>query len=446
VGKALRWGIVVFCAGAVAGLAAAGWYRLSKPTILTVAVGPAEFDDAALIAAFGRRFAAGGSSVRLSIVPTTGPVEALDRLTKGEAQLAVVRSDGAGSDRARAVAVLHTDPLVIVTTEKAGIEGFGELKGKKVGVIGPPGANDALLRTLRKHYNAPGDTSSLAPAAAEVSATIRSRAVDALLFVIPTTRGDRLSESWSAVRRASRQKLTFVPLGEAEAIAASNPAYEAGEIIAGQFGGSPALPEESIETIQVATYLVAAGNVSADAITALTRELFQERRAVAAEAPVANLLKAASTDKDAVYPLHPGAKIYYEGEEKTLMERYGDWLFYGPMLLGALGSGLLVVLRFLGLQEEREGGALLVRLSEVIAAIKHAQSTSELEHIRAGVDGAVQRLAEDATRGNFNEQRTAVLSLAVSHVDHLIAERRELLLRDGGTDSSGLRRLQHAAN
>jgi uncharacterized protein len=128
------------------------------------------------------------------------------------------------------------------------------------------------------------------------------------------------------------------------------------------------------------------------------------------------------------------------------MERYGDWLFYGPMLLGALGSGLLVVLRFLGLQEEREGGALLVRLSEVIAAIKHAQSTSELEHIRAGVDGAVQRLAEDATRGNFNEQRTAVLSLAVSHVDHLIAERRELLLRDGGTDSSGLRRLQHAAN
>ena len=44
-------------------------------------------------------------------------------------------------------------------------------------------------------------------------------------------------------------------------------------------------------------------NVSADAITALTRTLFQERQAVSGEAPIANLIKAASTEKDAVYPL-----------------------------------------------------------------------------------------------------------------------------------------------
>jgi TRAP transporter TAXI family solute receptor len=404
--------------------------------VLTVAVGPADFDDAALISAFARKFVAGGSPVRLSIVPTSGPADAFERLKKGEAQLAVVRSDGNGSEQAQAVALLHTDPVVIVAAEKTGIESFGDLKGKTIGVVGPPGANDSLLRTLRQHYQAPGENKTLAPVPLEVSTAIRTRAVDALLFVVPTTRGVKLGESWALVRSASRRKLAFVSLDEAEALAAANPAYESGEIEAGQFGGSPSLPEESVTTITVATYLVANRNVSADAITALTRTLFQERQAISGEAPIANLIKAASTEKDAVYPLHPGAKVYYGGEETSLMERHGDWLFYGPMLLGALGSGFLVVLRFLGFRDHQDQTALLARIREVISSIKEAQTIAELDAIRADVDGAVERLAESAARGEFDEHRTAVLSLAINYIDHLLAERGALLLSGHGVSSS----------
>ena len=218
-----------------------------------------------------------------------------------------------------------------------------------------------------------------------------------------------------------------------------------GEIEAGQFGGSPSLPEESVTTITVATYLVANRNVSADAITALTRTLFQERQAVSGEAPIANLIKAASTEKDAVYPLHPGAKVYYGGEETSLMERYGDWLFYGPMLAGALGSGLLVVLRFLGFREDQDQTALLARIREVISSIKQAQTPAELDAIRAGVDGAVERLAERAARGEFDEQRTAVLSLAINYIDHLIDERRAALLSGQGVSSSDALQVRLAA-
>ena len=67
-----------------------------------------------------------------------------------------------------------------------------------------------LLRTLRQHYRAPGETRTLAPVPLEVSTAIRTRAVDALLFVVPTTRGVKLGESWAAVRSASRRKLAFV--------------------------------------------------------------------------------------------------------------------------------------------------------------------------------------------------------------------------------------------
>src|SRR5215207_8320352 len=441
--RILRWALVVCCVCVAIALGAAAWYRLSRPTVLTVAVGPADFDDAVLISAFARKFVAGGAPVRLSIVPSSGPADAMERLKKGEAQLAVVRSDGNGSEQAQAVALLHTDPVVIVAAEKTGVESFGDLKGKTIGVIGPPGANDSLLRTLRQHYRAPGESKMLAPVPLEVSTAIRTRAVDALLFVVPTTRGVKLGESWAAVRSASRRKLAFVSLDEAEALAAANPAYESGEIEAGQFGGSPALPEESVTTITVATYLVANRNVSADAITTLT--LFQERQAVSGEAPIANLIKAASTEKDAVYPLHPGAKVYYGGEETSLMERYGDWLFYGPMLLGALGSGLLIVLRFLGFRDDQDQTALLARIREVISSIKGAQTLAELDAIRASVDGAVERLAERAARGEFDEQRTAVLSLAINYIDHLIAERRAALLSGQGVSSSEPVQVHHVA-
>ena len=443
--RILRWALVVCCVCVAIALGAAAWYRLSRPTVLTVAVGPADFDDAALISAFARKFVAGGSPVRLSIVPSSGPADAFERLKKGEAQLAVVRSDGNGSEQAQAVALLHTDPVVIVAPEKTGVESFGDLKGKTIGVVGPPGANDSLLRTLRQHYRAPGETRTLAPVPLEVSTAIRTRAVDALLFVVPTTRGVKLGESWALVRSASRRKLAFVSLDEAEALAAANPAYESGEIEAGQFGGSPSLPEESVTTITVATYLVANRNVSADAITALTRTLFQERQAVSGEAPIANLIKAASTEKDAVYPLHPGAKVYYGGEETSLMERYGDWLFYGPMLAGALGSGFLVLLRFLGFRDDQDQTALLARIREVISSIKEAQTPAELDAIRAGVDGAVERLAERAARGEFDEQRTAVLSLAINYIDHLIDERRAALLSGQGVSSSDALQVRLAA-
>jgi hypothetical protein len=52
----------------------------------------------------------------------------------------------------------------------------------------------------------------------------------------------------------------------------------------------------------------------------------------------------------------------------------------------------------------------------VISSIKEAQTLAALDAIRVSVDGAVERLAESAARGEFDEQRTAVLSLSPSTI------------------------------
>ena len=345
--KTWRWFMVVAALLVASGLAGAAWLHWSRPTVLKVAVGPSGFADAELMAAFSRTLSANKSNVQLAVEHAAGPSEAVGKLIKGEAQLAVMRGDGPASESIRAVAILHTDPVVIVVPDKSKVDDFGDLKGKTVGLIGPPGADDALLGTLRRHYGVTGQTKALPLAPAAIIASIRDKSVDAVLLVVPTSRASKVAQTWFAVRDASRRKLAFVPVEDAAAIAAMVPAYEAGEIAAGQFGGSPMLPEESVTTLQVATYLVADRHVPNDVITQLTRSLLEDRQKLSADAPIATLIKAASTEKDAIFPVHPGAKAYYAGEETTLMERYGDWLFYGPMLLGALGSAGVTLARFL---------------------------------------------------------------------------------------------------
>jgi uncharacterized protein len=417
--------LVIMALVVTSGLMVGTWLHLSKPTILRVAVGPAGFADATLMAAFSRSLTAEKSTVRLSIEHTSGPHEALGKLINGEAELAVMRADGPTSERTRAVAILHTDPVVIVAPEKAKVDDFGDLKGKTVGLIGPPGANDALIATLRKHYGAPGEDKALTLSPAAIITSIRDRSVDALLFVVPTSRASKVGETWLAVTSGSRRKLVFIPIEDAAAIAATTSAYDAGEVVAGQFGGSPMLPEESVTTLTVATYLVAARQVPNDVITQLTRSLFEERQKVSADAPIASLIKAASTDKDATLPVHPGAKVYYDGEETSLMERYGDWLFYGPMLLGFLGSALIGLRRFL--QPDIAGSPFLPRFGLLLAAVKEAGSLSELEAVRVDVDEAVRNLAAKSMQEASEQERTAITAMVVTYINQALAERREAI-------------------
>ena len=423
--KPWRWFVVVSALAAAGGLGVVGWSQLTRPKTLKIAVGPAGFADAELVGAFSRILNANKANVRVTVEPTSGPNEAFGKLMSGEAHLAVMRSDGGASERIRAVAVLHTDPVVIVAPERAKVDDFGDLKGKTIGSIGPPGADEALLATLQTQYGITAHIKALPLSPAVIIAAIRDRSVDAVLFVVPTSRASKVGQTWMAVMHASRRKLAFVPIEDAAAIAAMAPAYEAGEIVAGQFGGSPILPDESVTTLQVTTYLVADRSVSNDVMTELTRSLFEERQKMSADAPIAGLIKAASTEKDAIFPVHPGAKVYYDGEETTLMERYGDWLFYGPMLFGALGSALLGIRRFL--QTDTAGPPLLPRFGLVLATIKEARSLPELEQARTDIDAAVERLAKTALAGASDQERAAITAMALGYLDHAIAERRQFL-------------------
>lgn len=429
--RTLRRIIAIFCLVAILGVAAWSWRDLTRPTVLSIAVGPPHFDDAAFVASLARGLAGAGADIRLSVEQTSGPNEALQRLKEGKAQLAVIRNLGDAPDQARAIAILHSDPVTVVAPKSAKIENFRDLANKTLGLVGPPGSYSAIMDRMRIHYRGKFASIDIPPVVAKVADAINDKKADALLFIVPTTKGVAMSESWAAVRKLTKKSMSFVAIDDAEAIAAAAPIYEEGEISAGAFGGAPPIPEENVTTLLVTTYLVADQSVGQNLIAKLTRFIFENRQRLIPDAPVAALVKAASTDKDAMMPAHMGAKVFFDGEEQTLLEQYGDWVYIGPVIFGGVYSTLLALWRLLRTPREEEA-PLFATVPELIRSIKNADSLANLDAISAQVDGAIERISAAALDGKLENVNVGANSLIIAHINRLLREKRVALEHASG--------------
>ena len=179
---------------------------------------------------------------------------------------------------------------------------------------------------------------------------------------------------------------TFLAIDSAEAIAQNHPVYEASEIPAGAFGGSPDRPEEEVKTISFSHHIVARKDLSETTIAAFTRQLFAIRQTVMAEFPLAAKIETPDTDKDAAIPVHPGAAAFVDGEEKTFLDRYSDFIWWGLMALSAMGSAGAWFAGYLKKDERSNNSSLRERLLDMIATARRSDSAEELDHMQAEAD------------------------------------------------------------
>src|SRR5690606_33666 len=131
---------------------------------------------------------------------------------------------------------------------------------------------------------------------------------------------------------------TFLAIDAADAIVQRLPVFDAAEIPAGNFGSAPARPADGINTIGFNHHIVARQSLSDVTVAALTRQIFAVRQEIVSEFPQSATLETPDTDKDAAIPAHPGAAAYVDGEEKSFLDRYSDYIWWSLMGLSAFGS------------------------------------------------------------------------------------------------------------
>jgi TRAP transporter TAXI family solute receptor len=419
---------------ALVGALAAAYYFAMRPETLRIAVGPANSDDIRLVQALTQSFVHTHSHIRLRPIPTDGVAASAAALADGKADLAIIRGDLDVPKNAQAVATLRKNVAVLwvppfVKSRKSGprIVKISQLAGRRVGVIGRTAANVNLLKIILQQYGVdPNKVDIIQFPASEAVDTIKAQRADAYLAAGPVN--SRITTEAIAASSRDGGTPTFLAIDSAEAIAQNHPVYEASEIPAGAFGGSPARPDDEVKTISFSHHIVARKSLSDATIAAFTRQLFAARQAVMAEFPLAAKIETPDTDKDAVLPVHPGAAAFIDGEEKSFMDRYSDFIWWGLMALSAMGSAGAWFASYLKKDERNNNSSLRERLLDMITAARTCDSADELDRMQSEADTILRDTLRCFEHGAIEQGALTAFNIALEQFHHAVADRKALLI------------------
>jgi TRAP-type uncharacterized transport system substrate-binding protein len=425
-GKIPRWLRVAFVAALIvlaSGVGLFGYRYVTQPVTLTVAVGSYDGDVARIMLAIASRLAATNSLVRLKVLDKGTAPEAIKAFSSGQADLATARADIGDLAAARTVALLTHGVVLLIVPPGSPIDSMDGLKSKTVGVVAGT-ANRRVVEAISKEYELNEAKVQFKDIAlADIPPAFKSRQIQALLVVIPVSE-KYLSMVRDLFPRNSKQKIGLIPIESAGAIAAFARAYESYDLPKGAIRGSPPIPDDDLTTLRVPFYLVANNKVDADVVTTLTKAVMDTRRELVTEYPILSQIGAPSTEKDAYIPIHPGAKAFFEGEEKTFFDKYGDRLFYGSMLLGSLTSLFAGIWKFMARDAEQLETRPLNRLYALTDRITNAKSETELVEIEQNIDKILKIELEKSEIGDSEATETAALGLATHRLEYLLNRRR----------------------
>ena len=416
---------------ALVGAVAGAYYFAMRPVTLRIAVGPPNSDDLKVVQTLTQSFA--HSRVRLRPLQTDGAIASAAALGDGKADLAIIRGDLDVPKNAQAVATLRKNVAVLwvppaAKGKKAGpkITKIQQLAGRRIGVVGRTQANVNLLKVILRQYGVDASKVEIVQfPASEAAEAIRNQKADAYLAAGPVNS----KITTDAINASTRDGAspTFLAIDSAAAIAQNYPAYEASEIPAGAFGGSPARPDDEVKTISFSHHIVARKGLSEATISTFTRQLFAVRQTLLSEFPLAAKIETPDTDKDAAIPVHPGAAAYVNGEEKTFLDRYSDYIWFGLMGLSLLGSVGAWFASYLRKDERNNNSSLRERLLDMLAVARHSDSADELDQMQAEADSILRETLNCFEQGAIEEGALTAFNIALEQFHNAVADRKALL-------------------
>ena len=249
-----------------------------------------------------------------------------DAIQQGDVDLAFIGGDTAyfahkvGTEanptphsRLRGIAALFPGAVQIVMRVDSRIRRVGDLRGRRVGVVGLPGSEEAVASQtiLKAHgldYEDPNVLVFLFLASDEEAvAMVHDGRIDGGFFY-------RTFPTLSLVDLAESVDVRLIPIerDEIEIIQTQYPFWKSITIPRGTYGGQ----REDVKTIEIATLLVCRDDLSESLVYALTEALF-ERLPELIEAHVAATDIDPTRGPTTPIPLHRGAARYYRERELT---------------------------------------------------------------------------------------------------------------------------------
>jgi hypothetical protein len=298
-----------------------------------------------------------------------------------------------------------------------------DLKGKTVGVVAADTNRQVVAAITNGYALETAKVQFKDITAAEVARAFQTKQIQALLVVIPISE-KYLAMLREALPRTAKGSLGIVPIESAGAIEEISPPYKSYELPKGTIRGSPAVPDDDLTTLRVPFFLVVNKKLDNDVVAGLTKAMMEARRELAGQYPFLSQIMSPDTDKDAYVPIHPGAAAFFDGEEKTIFDKYGDQFFYGSLLLGTFMSVLAGIWKFMTKDTVKVQDQPSMRLYALVEKINEAKSEIELAAVEQQFDDILKEGLKKVSAGKVDEGETSAISLASQRLQYLLGQRR----------------------
>ena len=296
------------------------------------------------------------SDILIEVVETTGTLENLNLIDKGQVDFALVQNDTAyyfshgqamfnlPSDKALAIASLYTEYIQIFATKKSGIDHLDQLKGRRIRTGSPPAniTNSATLIFALAGWEAT-DLTDVRCKFSEARELLLANSLDAAVV----TAGTPTPLLTNTVDGISLQDyVRLIPIGEglANRLMRAFPYFVYTEIPAHTYSTQ----DTAVKTVGVRAILVARRNAEEtrfngsqlppNFIGKVTRLIFEKEEAIRTRHGVegADLSKYRFTLKEGlqgildhrrkpIIPIHPQAKAFYI-EKGLLKKTFSDYV------------------------------------------------------------------------------------------------------------------------
>jgi TRAP-type uncharacterized transport system substrate-binding protein len=405
------------------------WLRNSETVVF--AVGDANSLEARFAAKLATVLKNNSSKLRLKIVTNADSAKALAQFDRRQADLAVLRTDAKVPPRARALAILEHDLLLLISPGSKKIKSLAALKKKKIAVLADGDNSATFVRNILDISDSSDATSrvQMAPPGSTLDKIFASGGYGAAIAIAhaSTIVKDKRFEQY-----AKRGGFTVNAVDESKALARRNPGISEETVATGMLSSAPAIPDDDLDTIGLQWLLVAQSRMPTTTAGDLARTIYENKAALALDDGFASKIEPADTDKDAFVVAHQGAAEYINDDTKSFMDRYSDLLYLGAGALSVIGSifaGLYTKVTRIAPEKASELATAILDIGE---RIEHANSLDSLEVLQDELEGILRGAVIGLRDGTISTDGLDTFKLGYEFVRDEIGMRRDHLKRHAG--------------
>uniref|UniRef100_A0A973ZYR7 C4-dicarboxylate ABC transporter substrate-binding protein n=2 Tax=Bradyrhizobium septentrionale TaxID=1404411 RepID=A0A973ZYR7_9BRAD len=402
------------------------WLRNSET--LVFAVGDANGPEAKFAARLAAVLKTNSSRLRLKIAPNPDNAKALAQFERRDAALAILRTDAKVPPRARAIAILEHDVVLVLSPGGKKIKSLAELKKKKIAVVGDGENSVNFVRSALEISDSPDAAQRVqqAPPNTPFDKLFASgfSAVDAIEHASKIIK-DKTYEQYA--KRSGG--FTLNAIDAAKALARKYPAISEETVSTGMLSSSPAIPDDDVDTIGLEWLLVAQSWMSTTTAAELARIVYENKSELALEDGFASKIEPAATDKDAFIVAHQGAAEYINDDTKSFMDRYSDMMYLGAAALSIIGTIFAAIYTKITRVAPEKASELAGRILDIGERVEHTTCAEHLDELQDELEAILRGAVIGLRDGTVSGDGLDTFKLGYELVRDEIALRRDHLKR-----------------